>query len=413
MNKLKIFNDPIYGLISFPYEILYDLIEHPYFQRLRRISQTGLTQLVYPGATHTRFHHALGACHLMTRALDTLKQKGAVISEQEAEAVCIAILLHDIGHGPYSHALEGKIVPLDHEALSLRFMHVLNKTFDGKLSLAIEIFAGRYHRPLFKQLVSSNLDMDRMDYLTRDSFYTGVIEGKVGYDRIIAMMRVHNDQLVIEEKGIFSIEKFLISRTFMYWQVYLHKAVLSAEKMLVGFFERYKTLYLTGNLESHYDDLLLSKIVNKADNQDVNNGLLNLFAELDDIDLMALLKKCQNSSDFQLRVLSKGLVLRKLHKTTISDEPISDKEKNAMISSFQKSLSIFENDVKNLVFKGAEKTTYYSEQTEDINVLFRDGSVKPIHSVLSLKNHENVTIKYYLCVPNRKLLEQEVKKLFN
>ena len=408
MNKLKIFNDPIYGLISFPYEILYDLIEHPYFQRLRRISQTGLTQLVYPGATHTRFHHALGACHLMIRALDTLKQKGAVISELEAEAVCIAILLHDIGHGPYSHALEGRIVPLDHEEISLRFMQALNETFDGKLSLAIEIFSGRYHRRFFKQLVSSNLDMDRLDYLTRDSFYTGVIEGKVGYDRIIAMMRVHKDLLVLEEKGIFSIEKFLISRTFMYWQVYLHKAVLSAEKMVVGFFERYKALYLTGNLEFHYDDLLVSKILKTADNQEVNNGLLELFAEIDDIDLMALLKKCQNSSDFQLRMLSKGLVQRKLHKTTISNEPISHKEKNEIISSYQKSLSTFGRAVKNLVFEGVEKTTFYSEQTEDINVLFRDGSVKPISSILSLKNADNVTTKYYLCAPNRKLLEQEV-----
>ena len=234
MSKKKIFNDPVYGFVSFPTELLYDLIDHKYFQRLRRITQLGLTHYVYPGALHTRFHHALGALHLMTEAVQTLREKGVVISDEEYEAVCVAILLHDIGHGPYSHALEHSFIDIHHEELSILFMQKLNEEFDGRLSLAMSIFEGSYKKGFLHELVSSQLDMDRLDYLIRDSYFTGVAEGVIGYDRIIKMLDVVDNQLVIEEKGIYSVEKFLVSRRVMYWQVYLHKTVLSAEQMLIA-----------------------------------------------------------------------------------------------------------------------------------------------------------------------------------
>lgn len=232
MNKKKIINDPVYGFITIPYTIIFDLIEHPAFQRLRRIRQTGLSDFVYPGALHTRFHHALGAMHLMKQAIDVLRAKGTEITEEEAEAVCVAILLHDIGHGPFSHALEHTLLDVNHETLSMVIMERINGEMNGKISLAIQIFKNDYHKTFLHHLVSSQLDMDRMDYLNRDSFFTGVAEGKIGYDRIIKMLAVKDDQLVVEEKGIYSIEKFLMARRIMYWQVYLHKAVLSAEHCL-------------------------------------------------------------------------------------------------------------------------------------------------------------------------------------
>ena len=242
-NKLKILNDPIYGFITIPNELIFDVIQHPYFQRLRRISQMGLTYLVYPGAHHTRFHHALGCMYLMNEAVNVLRFKNIDISEDESTALLIAILLHDIGHGPFSHAMENSIVDgITHEEISLKFMNSLNKEFDGKLSLAIEIFKGDYHRCFFYQLISSQLDMDRADYLKRDSFYTGVAEGNVNSERIITMLNVVNDELVIEEKGVYSVEKFLLARRLMYWQVYLHKTSLVAESLLVRVLKRAKEL---------------------------------------------------------------------------------------------------------------------------------------------------------------------------
>ena len=242
MNKKKIFNDPVYGFITIPYNIIFDLIEHPYFQRLRRIKQLGLTDHVYPGALHTRFHHALGAMHLMTQTIEVLRSKDVKITKKEAKAVSIAILLHDIGHGPFSHTLENTLVNIHHEELSLFFMEALNKEFGGKLTLAIQIFKDEYPKKFLHQLVSGQLDMDRMDYLNRDSFFTGVYEGVIGYDRIIKMLSVKNGNLVVERKGIYSIEKFLMARRLMYWQVYLHKTVVSAEQMLVKVVERAKKL---------------------------------------------------------------------------------------------------------------------------------------------------------------------------
>ncbi|MDF1866230.1 MAG: HD domain-containing protein [Saprospiraceae bacterium] len=246
MNKKKIVNDPVYGFITIPYNIVFDLVEHPFVQRLRRIKQVSLTHYVYPGALHTRFHHALGALHLMGQAIEVLRSKEVEISDEEAKAASIAILLHDIGHGPFSHTLEHTIINVHHEELSLLFMECLNDIFENQLDLAIQIFKNKYHKKFLHQLISGQLDMDRMDYLNRDSFFTGVHEGVIGYDRIIKMLAVHNDELVVEEKGIYSIEKFLIARRLMYWQVYLHKTVLGVEQMLIRVWQRAKKLVKEG-----------------------------------------------------------------------------------------------------------------------------------------------------------------------
>ena len=288
-NKLKIFNDPVYGFVSVPHGLLLDLVDHPHFQRLRRIRQVGLAHYVYPGALHTRFHHALGALHLMQEAIEVLRSKGTEISEAEAEAACVAILLHDIGHGPYSHALEHTIVDLHHEQLSLLFMEVLNRQFDGRLSLAIDIFTDRYDKKFLHQLVSGQLDMDRMDYLNRDSFFTGVSEGVIGYDRIIKMLAVHEGELVVEEKGIYSIEKFLIARRLMYWQVYLHKTNVSAEHMVIHLLRRARELALAGS-QLEASESLRWFLYRKATEQPAVPELLEHFAHLDDVDIAAAIK---------------------------------------------------------------------------------------------------------------------------
>ena len=316
MAKKKIFNDPVYGLVSFKYEILYDIIDHRYFQRLRRITQLGLTHYVYPGALHTRFHHAIGALHLMTMALQVLSEKGIEISEEEEQGVCLAILLHDVGHGPYSHALEHHIINVHHEDLSLWFMEKLNDEFDGKLSLAIEIFKDNYHKKFLHELVSSQLDMDRMDYLIRDSYYTGVAEGVIGYDRIIKMLNVANGHLVVEEKGVYSIEKFLVARRLMYWQVYLHKTVLSAEQMLIKLLRRVKKLLLENVkvfLPDNVKELLLVDF-ESVDKELIINRYLDLYAQIDDVDILYLIKQNIDSEDYLLSYMCKSLLERKLFK---------------------------------------------------------------------------------------------------
>ena len=290
LNKKKIFNDPIYGFITLNRDIIFDLIEHPYFQRLRRIKQLGLTHLVYPGALHTRFHHALGTMHLMQKAIEVIRSKGTTITEEEAEGVSIAILLHDIGHGPFSHALEHSIVSgISHEEISTLFMDELNKKFKGKLDLALKIFRNEYKKKFLYQLVSSQLDMDRIDYLKRDSFYTGVSEGVVNTDRIITMLTVKNDELAIEEKGIYSVEQFIIARRLMYWQVYLHKTVLAAENLSVKILKRAKELALNGE-DLFCTPALKEFLYNKHDLSSFQNNpkLLEIFAELDDVDIMSL-----------------------------------------------------------------------------------------------------------------------------
>ena len=322
MNKKKIFNDPVYGFVSVPYEIIFDLIEHPYFQRLRNIKQLGLTHLVYPGALHTRFHHALGAMHLMSIALETLKNKGVKITEEESKAVTIAILLHDIGHGPFSHALESCIVPsIHHEDLSILLMKRLNIEFKGALTLAIEIFENKYDKKFLHQLVSGQLDMDRMDYLNRDSFYTGVSEGVIGFDRILKMICVIDDQLVIEEKGIYSIEKFLIARRLMYWQVYYHKTVISAEQLLVKVLRRAKEISVQGKvLFATPSFSFLLKNNPSADDFKGDERYLDAFANIDDHDIYSAIKVWTNDEDVILSKLCTELINRRLYSIEIQNE---------------------------------------------------------------------------------------------
>ena len=320
----KIINDPLYGFISLQGGIILNLIEHPYFQRLRRISQLGLTSLVYPGALHTRFHHAIGAMHLMQKAINVLRSKGHIINNEEAEGVKIAILLHDIGHGPYSHSLEHSIINnISHEELSLFYMYKLNNEFNGKLDLAIQIFKDEYSKSYLHQLVSSQIDMDRMDYLNRDSFYSGVQEGVVGAERIINMLDVVNDKLVVESKGIYSVEKFLIARRLMYWQVYYHKTVLSAEQMLIKVLQRAKELS-QNNIELFGTSSLQLLLKNNFTNKDFKSNLevFEAFTELDDYDIMASIKEWQNHSDYVLASLSNKIVKRELFEITLLDEPM-------------------------------------------------------------------------------------------
>ena len=319
INKLKIFNDPIYGFITIPNALIYDLIQHPYFQRLRRISQMGLSYLVYPGANHTRFHHALGCLHLMQKAVEVLRFKGTIISTEEESALYIAILLHDIGHGPFSHAMEKSIVEnVHHEEISLLFMNQLNIEFKGQLGLAIQVFKGEYNRKFMLQLISSQLDMDRMDYLKRDSFYSGVAEGNVNSERLIQMMNVVDDYLVIEEKGIYSVEKFLMSRRLMYWQAYLHKTSLVAELILMKILKRAKELTLKGILLPCSDQLLYF-MQNKVNITTFDASTLDLFAQLDDFDIIGALKSWQKNEDFILSSLSKMIVNRELLKIKLSN----------------------------------------------------------------------------------------------
>jgi uncharacterized protein len=410
VNKRKIFNDPVYGFINIPYPILYDLIEHPYFQRLRRIQQLGFTNFVYPGANHTRFQHALGAMHLMEEAISVLRSKGHEISEEESEAVLIAILLHDIGHGPYSHALESTIVPdVSHEILSKMFMEELNLQFDGRLSLAIEIFLNRYHKRFLYQLVSSQLDVDRLDYLKRDSFFSGVYEGTIGSDRIIKMLTVANDELAIEEKGIYSIEKFLVARRLMYWQVYLHKTVISAENLLVNTLKRVKELSSRGievfTTPGLYFFLYHSDNINPMINSSdlvVKKEMLEKFASLDDSDIMVSAKAWASHPDETLSALSKGLVSRKLFKIEIQNSPIEteviDKYKKATLKTFNLGTS----DVNYFVFCGEISNNTYQTGDDRIKILLKSGKIVDITEASDMFDQRvlsRTVTKYFLCYP--------------
>lgn len=325
INKLKIFNDPIYGFISIPHEIIFDLIEHRYFQRLRRISQTGLTHYVYPGCTHSRFLHAMGCLQLMQRAIETLKLKNVEITEEEEKAVYIAILLHDIGHGPFSHALESTIVEgVHHEDISLRLMQELNQEFNGQLDVAIQLFTNQHPKKFLSHLIASQLDIDRLDYLKRDSFFTGVEEGNINSKRIISMMNVHDNELVIDAKGIYSVEKFLISRMFMYWQVYLHKTSFAAETYLIQALKRAKELALQG--ETVFATPALSYFFKRDKGSEFSGEDLEQFIRLDDTDVLSALKLWQYHDDFILKTLSKAIINRNLPKAEIRNTPISDEE---------------------------------------------------------------------------------------
>ena len=400
--KDKIINDPIYGFITIDSGIIIKLLNHPYFQRLRRISQLGLSYLVYPGAHHSRFQHAIGCMHLMTKAINQIRKKGHKISKKESEALKIAILLHDIGHGPFSHALEKSIVKdLSHEYLSALFMENLNKEFNGKLSMAIQIFNNSYPKKFLHQLVSSQLDMDRLDYLKRDSFFSGVTEGNVGTERIINMLNVVNDKLVIEEKGIYSIEKFLIARRLMYWQVYLHKTVVSAENMLIKVLNRAKILIL--NHKKIFATPALKKFLeNNYSTKDFAKmpSLLNNFAELDDVDIYTCLKEWKKSQDFVLSNLSERIINRNLLKIKILKEPISKKEINKQINIFCKQHKCSLEEAKFYIFSYEISNSTYNIEESNINILMKNGEVIDITSASDQFNIEalNKTVKkHFIC----------------
>ncbi|HJS00009.1 MAG TPA: HD domain-containing protein [Flavobacterium sp.] len=404
INKLKIFNDPIYGFISIPNALIYDLIQHPYFQRLRRISQMGLSYLVYPGANHTRFHHALGCLHLMQKSVDVLRFKGVYISEEEENALYIAILLHDIGHGPFSHAMEKSIVEnVHHEEISLLFMRQLNVEFNGKLSLAIKIFEGDYHRKFMLQLISSQLDMDRMDYLKRDSFYSGVAEGNVNSERLIQMMNVEDDFLVIEEKGIYSVEKFLMSRRLMYWQAYLHKTSLVGELILTKILKRAKELTLKGVLLPCSEPLQYF-MQNKVDLEAFNTDTLDLFSQLDDFDIISALKAWQRNEDFILSSLSKMIINRDLLKIKLTSDKVEIEDLNPLKEKFALENNISVADASYFIFKGKIKNQAYDKEAEPIRILKKDRTVEDViesSDQLNLKSLSKSVTKYYVCFPKQ------------
>ena len=404
INKLKIFNDPIYGFITIPNALIYDLIQHPYFQRLRRISQMGLSYLVYPGANHTRFHHALGCMHLMQKAVDVLRFKGVSISEEEENALYIAILLHDIGHGPFSHAMEKSIVEdVHHEAISLLFMNQLNQKFNGQLSLAIQVFKGEYHRKFMLQLISSQLDMDRMDYLKRDSFYSGVAEGNVNSERLIQMMNVVDDVLVIEEKGIYSVEKFLMSRRLMYWQAYLHKTSLVAELILTKTLKRAKELVLKG-VQLPCSEPLLFFMQNRITLEDFDAQTLDLFSQLDDFDIISALKSWQRQDDFILSSLSKMIINRDLPKIKVASEKVVFDEIALLQERFSVENNISISDSNYFIFKGKIKNQAYSKEAEPIRILKKDKTIEDVVEAsdqLNLKSLSKLVTKYYICFPKQ------------
>jgi HD superfamily phosphohydrolase len=404
INKLKIFNDPIYGFISIPNELIYDLIQHPYFQRLRRISQMGLSYLVYPGANHTRFHHALGCMHLMQKAVETLRFKGVAISADEENALLIAILLHDIGHGPFSHAMEKSIVEdVNHEAISLLFMNQLNDEFGGRLSLAIQVFKGDYHRKFMLELISSQLDMDRMDYLKRDSFYTGVAEGNVNSERLIQMMNVVDGTLVIEEKGIYSVEKFLLSRRLMYWQAYLHKTSLVAELILMKVLKRAKELTLKG-INLTCSQPLLYFMQHKVTLEHFDAEILSLFAQLDDFDIISALKAWQNHDDFILSTLSKMIINRDLLKIKMSGEKVPAEEIQELKERFAQDHNISHSEADYFIFRGKIKNQAYSKAAEPIRILKKDKTIEDVVEAsdqLNLKSLSKLVTKYYICFPKQ------------
>ena len=401
-NKKKIINDPIYGFISIPDEFIFDLIEHPFFQRLRRIGQLGTTSLVYPGALHTRFHHVIGAMHLMTIAIATIRKKGHEITEKEEQGALIAILLHDIGHGPYSHALEYDIVnKVSHEAISSFFIERLSQEFGGKLDLALEIFQNKYHKPFLHQLVSSQLDMDRLDYLNRDSFYTGVSEGVIGSDRIIEMLNVHNGQLVLEEKGIYSVEKFIVARRLMYWQVYLHKTVVAGEHMLIHVLRRAKQLVLEGKtlFASPALSFFLSHNIQLEDFK-TNENVLNNFALLDDYDILGAIKVWQHSDDKVLSILSQKLVNRKLFKIEISKTPFSQERITSELDLIQQKYNLSEDEAEHFVYTDKLSNNAYNEDKENINLLLKNGKTLDLSKASDNLNISALAMpveKYFIC----------------
>jgi HD superfamily phosphohydrolase len=395
-NKLKIINDPVYGFIKIPFDLIYDLIEHPLFQRLRRIRQLGLTHFVYPGANHTRFQHAIGAMHLMGLAIEVIRSKGHAISAEEARAVTIAILLHDMGHGPFSHSLENSLFShSSHEEISLMFMEQLNREFGGELDMAMEIFMNRYPKHFLHQLVSSQLDMDRLDYLKRDSFFTGVTEGVIGSDRIIKMLNVLNDQLVIDEKGIYSIEKFLIARRLMYWQVYLHRTVVASEQILIQLLLRARALTSSG--EQLFATSALSYFLREHEELS-----LEQFALLDDADIMASSKVLCNKSDPVLSMLSNGLVNRKLFSVELNDQPFHAERVEKIGKQVMEQLDLGREEARYLVVSDSISNYAYSDMDDRITIMDKHGGTRDIaeaSDMLNISVLSKTVRKYFLCYP--------------
>ena len=408
-NKYKILNDPIYGFTTIPNELIFDLIEHPYYQRLRRITQLGLTYLVYPGAYHTRFHHALGAMHLMQRAIKTLQSKGHEITEDEETAVLIAILLHDIGHGPFSHALEYSIVNgINHEHISMMIMNRLNEEFDGKLSLTIQIFQNKYPKLFLHQLISSQLDVDRLDYLKRDSFYSGVSEGVINSDRIISMLNVSKGELVVDAKAIYSVEKFIIARRLMYWQVYLHKAVLSAEFSLVEILKRAK--YLVQKGEDLFATTALKEFLSNdhsLDDFNTNKSLLDLFCQLDDFDIMTSIKEWTNHNDKVLSTLSQKIIKRKLLKIELQDKAFEESYTKEIQQKAAAFYDISPSESQHLVFSNKIDNKAYNPKKDKINLLYKDGRIVDIAEAadqLNISVLAKTVTKHFLCYPKECVL---------
>jgi HD superfamily phosphohydrolase len=401
----KIFNDPVYGFVSLPYEIVFDLVEHPWFQRLRRITQLGLSSLVYPGAIHTRFQHALGAVHLMAKALQVLRAKGHEISEEEAEASCIAILLHDLGHGPFSHALENTLVPFHHERLSLAMMEKLNEEFGGRLKLAREIFEGTYPRYFLHQLVSSQLDVDRLDYLTRDTYFTGVHEGVIGWNRIIDMMNVADGRLVVEAKGIHSIEKFIIARRIMYWQVYLHKTVLCAEQMLIRLLSRAQDLVREGEelfASPALDWILRFSVQEDGRDSQISDEFLENYSQIDDADLYGAFKVWMQHPDPVLSRLSEGIIHRKLFRISMSDHVIGPEKIWDLVERTRIKLDLDPEMSKQMILQGRISNAAYEKDVEGILIQSKGGQLKDLSLAsdqLSFVSLVNPVEKYFACFP--------------
>ena len=392
----KIINDPVYGFLTIDHPLIYKVISHPYYQRLRRIHQMAFAQLVFPGAVHSRLHHSLGAYHLMCNALSELKGKGIEITNEEEVAAKIAILLHDVGHGPYSHALENILMPgISHEAISILIMRVLNEEFGGQLEVAIQIFTNNYHKPFLYQLISGQLDVDRMDYLTRDSFFTGVSEGVIGYDRILKMLTVHHGDLMVEEKGIYTIEKFLVSRRLMYWQVYLHKTVLAAEKMLVKIVLRAKELIRDGQ-KVPGSSSVLDFFLQYDGIEPPAEYHLDKFCLLDDYDVLSAIKNWMFHEDKVLSILCRSLVERRLLKVKLQVDPIDQSWINELKNKVCQTLGLTGDECNYFVFGGEAINTTYDTSEERINVLFKDGSVRDISKV------DNALIQHNLSTPVKK-----------
>lgn len=400
--KLKIFNDPIYGFISIPNALVFNLIAEPCFQRLRRISQMGFSYLVYPGAHHTRFHHAVGAMYLMNQAINILRLKEVEISSDEEQGLLCAILLHDIGHGPFSHALENRIVEnISHETISLLFMESLNKKYEGQLSTAIAIFKGDYPRKFMNQLVSSQLDIDRLDYLKRDSFYTGVTEGNISSERLISMLNVVDDHLVVEEKGVYSVEKFLMARRFMYWQVYLHKTSLAAEKLLTKVVKRAKELINTGE-EIACSNALSYFLYDKQNKDEFDKDAIKQFSFLDDIDILSALKLWQHHTDFVLSNLSSMLLNRELLHNKIKNKPYNTSKLENRKKQFMEENKLSSDEASYFVFQGEVHNRAYNQEHQNINILRKNGKLTDVVKAsdhLNLNTLSKTVTKYYVCYP--------------